>query len=237
MCIQDIMLYVVSPQPQQQEEAKKQKTSSSLINRHSTGIYLQTSYLYYINMMFTVKTTPLLLLLVASSSSLLFGNVLSQQQDNCTITDIACASEDFSEFFEKEEEKLRVNMYCCIHHVVFFFSTTVIITHYSPHTTFSPHTRTLVSLLHYTTATLCDALSLAGLEDDLSSDEWTVFAPTDLAFEALGIDNIHYLWNDTVALTQLLLFHVVPSAMRSSEFVCEAGINLITMANGLQTRT
>jgi uncharacterized surface protein with fasciclin (FAS1) repeats len=71
-------------------------------------------------------------------------------------------------------------------------------------------------------------------------DEWTVFAPTDLAFETtLGEDNINWFMNgnDTVQLTHLLLFHVVSTPVLSVDLVCQQGSNLMTMANGQQSRT
>jgi uncharacterized surface protein with fasciclin (FAS1) repeats len=87
-------------------------------------------------------------------------------------------------------------------------------------------------------ATLCDALEVTGLYDDLESDMWTVFAPTDDAFGLLGDDNIAYLYNDTSVLTELLLFHVVPGeSLLAEDLPCVAGSNLVTMANGEDTRT
>lgn len=83
---------------------------------------------------------------------------------------------------------------------------------------------------------------MTGLDDDLSEKEWTVFAPTDSAFDLLGSANLDFLTNSdnngTDALTSLLLFHVVPGeAIATTDLECSAGINLLTMANGGQSRT
>lgn len=87
---------------------------------------------------------------------------------------------------------------------------------------------------------LCEAITITELDDDLNEDAWTIFAPTDLAFEALGRDNLDALVmaNDTVALTDLLLFHIVPGVALTSDLLpCEAGNNLLDMANGETSRT
>mmetsp|Transcript_11994 Transcript_11994/g.34363 ORF Transcript_11994/g.34363 Transcript_11994/m.34363 type:complete len:362 (-) Transcript_11994:219-1304(-) len=87
---------------------------------------------------------------------------------------------------------------------------------------------------------VCEAISMSELDDDLNEDTWTVFVPTDDAFEALGRDNLDFmvLGNDTVPLTDLLLYHVVPGVSLTSDLLpCQAGLNLIEMANGEDTRT
>ena len=87
---------------------------------------------------------------------------------------------------------------------------------------------------------LCEAISISELNDDLDEDYWTVFSPTDEAFEALGRDNLDSLvfGNDTVPLTDLLLFHIVPGVSLTSDLLpCEAGLNLLDMANGDESRT
>jgi uncharacterized surface protein with fasciclin (FAS1) repeats len=102
------------------------------------------------------------------------------------------------------------------------------------------HTLIYAAFCFLQPATLCDAIQLTGLDDDLTMDEWTVFAPTDLAFETtLGEDNINWFMNgnDTVQLTHLLLFHVVSTPVLSVDLVCQQGSNLMTMANGQQSRT
>jgi uncharacterized surface protein with fasciclin (FAS1) repeats len=87
---------------------------------------------------------------------------------------------------------------------------------------------------------LCEAIQISELTDDLEDDVWTIFAPTDSAFEALGRDNLDALvfGNDTVPLTDLLLFHIVPGVSLTSDLLpCEAGNNLLEMANGEDSRT
>jgi hypothetical protein len=91
---------------------------------------------------------------------------------------------------------------------------------------------------HYFPEILCDALMDTGLIDDLETDIWTVFAPTNDAFEELGSNTLDTLSNDTAVLTDLLLFHTVAgTALKSDDLPCVAGENLITMANGIETRT
>jgi uncharacterized surface protein with fasciclin (FAS1) repeats len=88
--------------------------------------------------------------------------------------------------------------------------------------------------------TLCQAVEISDLSDDLAEDAWTIFAPTDAAFEALGQDNLDSLifGNDTVPLTDLLLFHVVPGVSLTTDMLpCKAGKNLLEMANGRDSRT
>jgi transforming growth factor-beta-induced protein len=78
----------------------------------------------------------------------------------------------------------------------------------------------------------------AGLIDDLESDMWTVFAPTNEAFEELGSDVLDMLSNNTAVLTDLLLFHTVAgTVLKSDDLPCKAGDNLIEMSNGVESRT
>ena len=62
--------------------------------------------------------------------------------------------------------------------------------------------------------TLVAALQATGLDTTLADDSttFTVFAPTDDAFEQLGEDNVTALLSDTDTLTELLLQHVVSGA-------------------------
>jgi uncharacterized surface protein with fasciclin (FAS1) repeats len=87
---------------------------------------------------------------------------------------------------------------------------------------------------------ICEAIEISELNDDLAEDSWTIFAPTDEAFMALGRENLDSLvfGNDTVPLTDLLLFHVFPGVGLTSDLLpCEAGNNLLEMANGKDSRT
>lgn len=66
--------------------------------------------------------------------------------------------------------------------------------------------------------TLVAAVQAAGLEDTLrSAGPFTVFAPTDDAFAALGEDTINALLADPDALANILLYHVVPGALTAND--------------------
>ncbi len=62
--------------------------------------------------------------------------------------------------------------------------------------------------------TLAAALGATGLDAVLADEsrQFTVFAPTDDAFEALGQDTINALLADPEALTDILLYHVLADA-------------------------
>jgi transforming growth factor-beta-induced protein len=62
--------------------------------------------------------------------------------------------------------------------------------------------------------TLVTAVQAAGLDTALADPDatYTVFAPTDAAFEALGSETINGLLADIAALTNVLLYHVVNDA-------------------------
>ncbi len=55
------------------------------------------------------------------------------------------------------------------------------------------------------------------LVDTLNSGEFTVFAPVDEAFEALGADTIETLQTDADALSGILTYHVVEGKMQPTE--------------------
>jgi len=81
---------------------------------------------------------------------------------------------------------------------------------------------------------LCKLVVRAGLADALSGGTWTVFAPRNGGFDDL--DNIKKFSKDR--LKRLLLFHVVPNEeLYASDLKCHAPDNLITMANGFDSRT
>ena len=67
--------------------------------------------------------------------------------------------------------------------------------------------------------TLVDALEAAGLSDALQgAGPFTVFAPTDAAFDALPAGAMDQLMsNPTGQLTQILLFHVLPGEVTSED--------------------
>jgi len=66
--------------------------------------------------------------------------------------------------------------------------------------------------------TLLAAAEAAGLVDTLKGDgPFTVFAPTDEAFAALPEGTVEGLLEDTDALTEILLYHVVAGKVMSSD--------------------
>lgn len=68
--------------------------------------------------------------------------------------------------------------------------------------------------------TLVAALQAADLVDTLKGEgPYTVFAPTDDAFDMLPEGTVEALLNDIPALTEILLYHVVPGEVSSSQVV------------------
>jgi len=68
--------------------------------------------------------------------------------------------------------------------------------------------------------TLATALTEADLVDTLKGEgPFTVFAPTDEAFAALPEGTLDGLLADIPALTEVLLYHVVPGAVPASDVV------------------
>lgn len=88
--------------------------------------------------------------------------------------------------------------------------------------------------------TLITALGATGL-DQLLADEtqqFTVFAPTDAAFDLLPEGTLAALLNDTDALSNILTYHVVPNATVLSDDaigLVNSGDNSVTMANTQST--
>ena len=79
--------------------------------------------------------------------------------------------------------------------------------------------------------TLVAAVKAAGLVDALSGGEWTVFAPTDDAFAKLGLNANNVAGAFSKAdLTDILLYHALPSAVTAYE--AKASTGDIVMANG-----
>jgi transforming growth factor-beta-induced protein len=68
--------------------------------------------------------------------------------------------------------------------------------------------------------TLLAAVEAAGLVETLKGEgPFTVFAPTDEAFEALDEDTLNSLLADPEALSQVLLYHVVPGQVTADQVV------------------
>merc|ERR1712194_802163 len=87
-------------------------------------------------------------------------------------------------------------------------------------------------LLGFLFSTLCDLVKKAGLEDTLSDPEgtFTVFAPTNSAFENLPKDTLNAVLNDVDLLKSVLLFHTVSGQDIKAKELVDG--NEISMANG-----
>lgn len=81
--------------------------------------------------------------------------------------------------------------------------------------------------------TLVAALQATGLDQTLDNEnaEFTVFAPTDDAFNLLGEDTINALLADTDTLTGILTYHVINGKVDASAAVASAG-STVTMVSG-----
>jgi hypothetical protein len=79
--------------------------------------------------------------------------------------------------------------------------------------------------------TLIAALEATGLDTVLAdlNGSFTVFAPTDAAFSALGEDTINALLADTDALSDILLYHVIAG----NEILADAAIAVAAGENSL----
>ena len=79
--------------------------------------------------------------------------------------------------------------------------------------------------------TLVAALQATGLDATLddATGNFTVFAPTDAAFELLGQDTIDALLNDTDTLSQILTYHVLDSQVDSAAAIGAAGTTVATV--------
>lgn len=85
-------------------------------------------------------------------------------------------------------------------------------------------------------STLCAAVKAAGLDKTLNSvdNTFTVFAPTDDAFDNLPIGLLDSLLEDVPTLTSILLFHAVPAKVFAKDLQCK---ETVEMANGNDSRT
>ena len=78
----------------------------------------------------------------------------------------------------------------------------------------------------------------AGLVDTLrSAGPFTVFAPTDAAFQKLPIDALHAVQDNPKLLTTVLTYHVVPGALKLADLkpgklTTVAGVDLVVTRNG-----
>lgn len=81
-----------------------------------------------------------------------------------------------------------------------------------------------------TFSTLLAAAEAAGLVDTLNGDgPFTVFAPTDEAFAALPDGTLEGLLEDTDALSEILLYHVVSGEVKAADVV---GLSSATTVQG-----
>lgn len=80
--------------------------------------------------------------------------------------------------------------------------------------------------------TLLAAVEAAGLTATLKGPgPFTVFAPTDAAFEALPPGTVESLLNDIPALTAILTYHVVPGELAASEVVGRTSLETVNGAD------
>ena len=92
----------------------------------------------------------------------------------------------------------------------------------------------------YPTDVLCEAMKMAGIEDEMESETWTVFAPTNDAFDDIPDEVVDILTGDpsndeTRALMEILGLHVFPGeALKSTDLECDGKI---LMANEEYTVT
>ena len=82
--------------------------------------------------------------------------------------------------------------------------------------------------------TLAVALGATGLDTVLADEttQFTVFAPTDAAFEALGQDTVNALLSDTDTLSDILLYHVISGTSVDAKTAVSLAGTKITAANG-----
>ena len=82
-------------------------------------------------------------------------------------------------------------------------------------------------------STLLTALEAAGLDATLADEDsdFTVFAPTDEAFEALPEGTLDTLLADTDLLTEVLLYHVITDSVVGSDTALSLAGTTTTMAN------
>jgi|GEM_PF-1389424 len=82
--------------------------------------------------------------------------------------------------------------------------------------------------------TLVSALKVTGLETMLADENkvFTVFGPTNAAFDELGQAKLNELFAEPETLKEILLYHVIPDLLVSSETAIELGGGIAEAANG-----
>ncbi|REL35552.1 fasciclin domain-containing protein [Thalassotalea euphylliae] len=98
-----------------------------------------------------------------------------------------------------------------------------------------PNTVVDVAVADGNFTTLVAALQATGLDQTLddATASFTVFAPTDAAFELLGQDTINALLADTDTLSDILTYHVIASEVDAAAAIASAGMK-VEMVNGDQ---
>ncbi|WP_448555336.1 fasciclin domain-containing protein [Thalassotalea montiporae] len=98
-----------------------------------------------------------------------------------------------------------------------------------------PNTVVDVAVADGNFTTLVGALQATGLDQTLddATASFTVFAPTDAAFELLGQDTINALLADTDTLSDILTYHVIASEVDAAAAIASAGMK-VEMVNGDQ---
>lgn len=81
-------------------------------------------------------------------------------------------------------------------------------------------------------STLVTALDAAGLVDTLAGEgTFTVFAPTNAAFDALPEGTVEGLLNDIPALTDVLLYHVLGEKLAASDVASLSSVSTLSGAD------
>ena len=84
-------------------------------------------------------------------------------------------------------------------------------------------------------STLCDLLGDTDLVDTFNGEyEYTIFAPTDNAFDNVGDEIVNLVTKKASTLRNLLLFHAVDDKVKFDDLYCTG---LTEMANGDDSRT
>lgn len=77
-------------------------------------------------------------------------------------------------------------------------------------------------------STLVLAVKTAGLVETLSSEgPFTVFAPTNEAFEALGKETLDAVLADKAKLTSILTYHVAPQKLDAATVLAQTSITTV----------
>jgi len=100
-------------------------------------------------------------------------------------------------------------------------------------TTTAPEGQTIIQTVASETnfSTLVGLLKVANLTDTLNGTaNYTLFAPSNAAFDKIPSSALATLANNTTALKRVLLYHVVPGTLLSNDI---KGNGTLTTANGL----